>query len=78
MFSDLTKNLSLVFGWTLREVFQTWHDYNLVQGLAVDTRFDDFNFISRSPVCDLISRSPVCDLISRSQVCKLFLDSCPL
>ena len=35
----------------LRGVFQTLHDYNLAQGLAMHTAFDDHDLISRSQVC---------------------------
>ena len=33
------------------KTFQTLHDYNLAWGLAVHTRFDDLDLISRSQVC---------------------------
>ena len=42
--------LQTFFVFTLREVFQTLHDYNLAQGLAIHTRFDDFDLISRLQV----------------------------
>ena len=35
----------------LKEVFQTLHDYNLAFGLAIHTRFDDLDLISRSQGC---------------------------
>ena len=38
----LTKSLALAFGGTL---------FNLPRGLAVHTRFDHLDFISRSQVC---------------------------
>ena len=31
-----------------RDVFQTLRDYNLVWGLAIHTKFDDLDLISRS------------------------------
>ena len=40
---------------TVREVFQTLHDYNLAFGLAVHTRFDDVDLVSRSQVCQIIN-----------------------
>ena len=50
---------------TVREVFQTLHDYNLALGLAVHTRFDDLDLISRSQVCE------------NHKTANCFLDSCP-
>ena len=35
----------------LWKVFQTLHDYNFARGLAVLTRFDDLDLISRPQVC---------------------------
>ena len=54
MFYDMTKTLTLAFWqtlFTLREVFQILCAYNLAQGLAIHTRFDDLDHISRSQVC---------------------------
>ena len=50
--SDLAKTNIVFFGrHCLREVFQTLHDYNLAGGLAIHTRFDGLDLISRSQVC---------------------------
>ena len=35
---------------TFREVFQTLHDYNFSRGLAIHTKFDDLDLISRTQV----------------------------
>ena len=36
---------------SVREVFKILHGYNLAWGLAIHTRFDDLDLISRSRVC---------------------------
>ena len=51
MCSDLTKTLMLAISRTLKEVFQTLHDYCLARGLPIHTRFDDLDLASRSQVC---------------------------
>ena len=44
MFSDLTKTLAQAFWQTLfKEGFQILHDYDLAQGLAIHTKFDDID-----------------------------------
>ena len=43
--------LAFFGGHSLKEVFQTLHDYNLAQGLAIYTCFDDLALISRSHIC---------------------------
>ena len=52
MFPDLTKTLTLDF--LMDTIFQTLHDYNFARGLAVHTRFDDLECISRSQVCEIL------------------------
>ena len=44
--------------WTLGGIFQTWHNYNLAQGLQIYTRFDDHAF--RFDELDLALWSGVC------------------
>ena len=51
MFSD-KRTLMLAFWQTFKGGLSNFvHDHNLAQGLAIHTRFDDFDFISRSQVC---------------------------
>ena len=53
VFFDLAVTLTLAFfcGHCLREFSQTLSDYNLAPGLAIYTRFDDLDLISRSQIC---------------------------
>ena len=52
VFSDLKETLTLAFWRTLfNGGFQTLRVYNLARGLAMHTRFDDLDLISRSQVC---------------------------
>ena len=64
---DLTKTLYCCHfgGHCLREVFQILHDYNLHQGLAIHSRFDDLDVISKSQVY-------------QNHKLQIVLDSCPL
>ena len=48
----------------LREVFQTLHDYNLAGGLAIHTRFDGLDLISRSQVCQNYTQQTVFRFLS--------------
>ena len=51
VFPDLTTTFSLAFSWTLSEVFQLLHYFNFAWGLPIHLRFDDFDLVSRSQVC---------------------------
>ena len=52
MVSNLTELSHWLFGsYCVKEVFQTLHDYNVAQDLAIRTRCDDLDLISRSQVC---------------------------
>ena len=61
--ADISKNGQKLH--CLREAFSTLHDYNLAWGLAVQTRCDELDLISRSHVC-------------QNHNLQFFLDSCPL
>ena len=52
MYFCFDRNFHIVFfcRYGLREVFQTLRDYNLAWGLAIHTRFDDLDLISRLQV----------------------------
>ena len=50
--SSFEKSLRLTFFWhSLSKVFQTLRDYNLAWGLQCHSRLDDFDFVSKSQVC---------------------------
>ena len=52
VFSDPTKlQRWLLGGHRLMEAFQISRDFNLAQGLAIHTRFDDLDLISNLQIC---------------------------